>query len=59
MNHLAKNLGLFLFLFSVLCLLGGCSDTVENAQALNESKLPWGRPADWETTMPVGPGINY
>ena len=26
---------------------------------LDDSELPWGRPADWETEMPLAPGISY
>ena len=26
---------------------------------LDDSELPWGRPADWETEMPLSPGISY
>ena len=26
---------------------------------LDDSELPWGRPADWETEMPIAPGISY
>ena len=40
-------------------LLGGCSQTMESTEALDESRLPWGRPADWEKSMPIAPGVRY
>lgn len=43
----------------VLSLLGGCSQTVESTEALDASRLPWGRPADWEKSMPIAPGVRY
>ncbi len=49
---------IYAIFFSLLALLGGCSQTVDNT-ALNESDLPWARPADWEMTMPVAPGVQY
>ncbi len=42
----------------ILCLLSGCSQTVETT-ALDQSDLPWGRPADWEKSMPISPGFTY
>lgn len=42
----------------LLSLLGGCAQTTETI-ALDESDLPWGRPADWEKTMPIAPGVQY
>lgn len=49
---------IYLLCFGLLVLLGGCSQTVDNT-ALSDSELPWGRPADWEKTMPVAPGVRY
>ena len=42
----------------LLGLLSGCAQTTETT-ALDESDLPWGRPADWEKTMPISPGVQY
>ena len=42
----------------LLSMLGGCAQTTETA-ALDESDLPWGRPADWEKSMPIAPGVQY
>ena len=42
----------------LLSLLGGCAQTTETT-ALDKSDLPWGRPADWETSMPIAPGVLY
>lgn len=42
----------------LLGLLSGCVQTTETV-ALDESDLPWGRPADWEKTMPIAPGVQY
>ncbi len=47
-----------LIILCAACLLGGCSQSVDT-QALDESRLPWGRPADWETSMPIAPGFQY
>ena len=30
-----------------------------HTRELDDSELPWGRPADWETEMPLAPGISY
>ena len=30
-----------------------------HTRELDDSELPWGRPADWETETPLAPGINY
>ena len=30
-----------------------------HTRELDDSELPWGRPADWETEMPLSPGISY
>ena len=50
----------FYYLMLVISgLLGGCSQTVESTEALDESRLPWARPADWEKTMPIAPGVRY
>lgn len=46
-------------LLIVLSLLGGCSQTIESTEALDDSQLPWARPADWEKTMPIAPGVRY
>lgn len=48
----------FCIILGVACILGGCSKTVETS-ALEDSDLPWGRPADWETSMPIAPGVQY
>ena len=42
----------------ILCLLSGCSKTAETVD-LNDSELPWGRPATWEKEMPLTPGFKY
>ena len=26
---------------------------------LDDSELPWGRPANWETETPLAPGLSY
>jgi hypothetical protein len=39
--------------------LGGCSQSMETTTALDDSKMPWGRPASWEKTMPIAPGFQY
>ena len=49
---------IYILCFASLGFLGGCSKTVDNT-ALDDSDLPWGRPADWEKTMPVAPGVRY
>ena len=30
-----------------------------HTRELDDSELPWGRPADWETETPLAPGISY
>lgn len=45
-------------LLFMLTFLGGCAKTTETT-ALDDSDLPWGRPADWEKTMPIAPSIQY
>ena len=42
-----------------VCLLSGCSQTMESTEALDDSQLPWARPAEWEKTMPIAPGVRY
>ncbi|MDR1665676.1 MAG: hypothetical protein LBR62_01360 [Puniceicoccales bacterium] len=42
---------------SFVVLLTGCQH--ENAAALKDSRLPWAKPASWETHLPLGPGIQY
>lgn len=42
----------------LLGLLGGCAQTTETL-ALDASDLPWGRPADWEKSMPIAPSVQY
>ena len=49
---------IYIFCLVALAFLGGCSQTVEHTD-LNDSELPWGRPADWEKTMPIAPGVRY
>ena len=50
---------LLYLLIVIFNLLGGCSQTVDTTKALDDSRLPWGRPADWEKTMPIAPGVRY
>ncbi|MDR0647026.1 MAG: hypothetical protein LBF43_01145 [Puniceicoccales bacterium] len=51
-----------IFLLATLAIascLGGCSQSMETTAALDDSKMPWGRPATWEKTMPIAPGFQY
>ena len=46
------------FSLITMLFLGGCAQT-DSTIALGNSNLPWGRPTDWEKSMPIAPGIVY
>ncbi|MDR0755431.1 MAG: hypothetical protein LBE99_00755 [Puniceicoccales bacterium] len=58
MKRPLKSILLWATLAIVSCL-GGCSKSMETTTALDDSKMPWGRPASWEKTMPIAPGFQY
>jgi hypothetical protein len=49
----------FFSLLGALVVFGGCSRHLETTAALDDSQIPWGRPVEWEKSMPVAPGFQY